>query len=532
MGMKKMPAIITLANGAKFWSETFENFKVKVYVPQGDPMAEIVNFGFKAPYLLIFEENEMTNDEAVAFADQRGFTQIAKEYSTSVVFVSPVCEGGWEAAPQDLFVDLIAESRIHQYFRDGVVTSRDRFTGQWGDCFIRGAIFRSYLYGCGKSADFIAKHYLKTIEGLYLWGPGEITPAVVTLENLSVIPAPERRDIPVVSVGNSEAINEALQAACDHVLVKEKSDVQEAFAQFVCRYKRWCGALEVELNMAELGIIEETGYEVVHTSADNLGDDQGTEEHKIGYLAYYNKGLLEKGKVPLVLAFHGGGDSSYHIAHVSGWYRVAHRHDFLLVAVENHLNSTATEMIEFIEKLKVKYPIDEHRIYASGFSMGGCKSWDLYQEYPQVFAALAPMDATFEVGLNIYGKPAPTEINRNTPVPLFYSGGEITPLPELPFQAEKCWDRMRYVFEVNRLKTPYNVTYDERETWPDPIWGISGDRVEKIDDPSRGSVLTLHYFESEDGVVRTVFTSVSGQGHDCREHTCEHAWLFMSQFTR
>ena len=34
--------------------------------------------------------------------------------------------------------------------------------------------------------------------------------------------------------------------------------------------------------------------------------------------------------------------------------------------------------------------------------MGGCKTWDLYQEYPDVFAAVAPMDATFDVGCNLF----------------------------------------------------------------------------------------------------------------------------------
>ena len=154
------------------------------------------------------------------------------------------------------------------------------------------------------------------------------------------------------------------------------------------------------------------------------------------------------------------------------------------------------------------------------------------QEYPEVFAALAPMDATFEVGLNVYGQPAPAAVNRTVPVPLFYAGGEITPLPELPFQAEKCWDRMRYVFEVNQIRRSYDVRFEDRERWENPIWGLDGDRTERYDDPSRGSVLTVQLFESRDGVVRTAFASVSGQGHECREHTCEHAWRFMSQFTR
>lgn len=532
MGMKEFPQLCTLPGGLKGWSHRFDRFRVHVVVPEGHELADLINFGFLAPYLLVLEETEMSLAEAAVFALEKGFAEAAARYSGSVVFVYPTAPGGWAEADENLFIDLIAESRIHQYYREGVVTTRDRFTKEWGERFIRGAIFRTFLYGRGASADYIAAHLLQTIEGLYLWGPGEITPTAVVLEKLSVMPQPARRDIPVVSVGNSEAVNAALQACCDHLLVKEAADVPGDLWSFLYRFKRWCGKLETEDVMDEIGMVQEYGCAVVTTSPDNRGDDAGTDKHRIGYVAHYNKGLLDNGPVPLLLAFHGGGDSTFYLTHVSGWYRVANRHNFLLVAVDNHLNSTATEMMELLSILKRKYPIDDKRIYATGFSMGGCKSWDLYQEYPQVFAALAPMDATFEVGLNVYGEPAPCEINRSVPVPLFYSGGEETPLPELPFQAEKCWDRMRYVFEVNKLKTPYNVAWEDRENWPEPIWGIPGDHVEKIDDPSRGSVLTIHTFESEDGVVRTAFAGVSGQGHECREHTCEHAWRFMSRFTR
>ncbi len=529
MGMQHFPQVTALPGGAKCWQHSFERFGVKVYVPHPHPLADIVNFGFDAPYLLVFEENEMTMEEAVAYADVRGFTAVAAAYSTSMVFVSPV--GGWEAADENLFIDLIAESRIHQYHRDGVVTSKDRFTGAWGDCFIRGAIFRTHLFGRGKAADYIATHCLKTTQGLYLWGPGEITATTATLENLSVVPRVERRDIPVVSAGNTEEINAALAGSCDHLLVQDTFDFPAAYQQLLKGCKRWCGVLSMEKTMEEQGMVQEPAFAVVPTSCDNRGDDKDTAQHRIGYIAYYEKGLLDNGPVPLVVAFHGGGDSALHMAHVSGWYRVAQRNHFLLVCVENHLNSTATEAIALIEQLKEKYPIDEKRIYASGFSMGGIKTWDMFQEYPQVFAALAPMGATVDVGHNVYFQPVEKEINRSRMVPVFYAGGEITPLPELPFQAEKCCDRIRYVFEVNQAATPYAVTFDGKESWANSIWGIDGDRVEKIADPSRGSVLIINYFASRDGVERIALASIDNQGHECREHTCEHAWHFMSQFS-
>ncbi|MBO2518064.1 MAG: hypothetical protein CW338_12480 [Clostridiales bacterium] len=163
--------------------------------------------------------------------------------------------------------------------------------------------------------------------------------------------------------------------------------------------------------------------------------------------------------------------------------------------------------------------------------MGGCKTWDMYQEYPERFAALAPMDATFDVGKNMFGQDAP-RLNRDTPVPVFYAGGEETPLPELPFQADKCTERIAYVFDVNGIRKPYNVSFDDQSSWENRIWGVNGDSTEKIFDETRNAVLTLHRFNDKAGKEMLALASISPQGHECRQHTCEQAWLFMSRYRR
>ena len=532
MGMKQRPAVISLPGGSRGWTHTFRTFRALVVVPEADPAAEVINWGFRAPYLLVFDEKQRDLTEAEAFAEERGLTDIARAHASSVVFVQPTAPGGWAEAPADLFQELAAESKIQQYYRDGMVLSRDRFTRRWGDCFIRGALFRTVLFGFGASADYIAAHLLQTQEGEYLWGPGEITPMAVVLEGLSVIPAPKRRDIPVVSVGGSGAVNAALQAGCDRLLIREKADDRADCAAFWGRMKRWCGVLSEEEDPAALGMREEAVVTEVTTSGDNRGDDAGTVRHRAGYIAYCPADLKEGERLPLVLAFHGGGDSALHIAWVSGWWRVAMRHRFLLVCPENHLNLTATEVVELIGQLKERYPVDAGRIYASGFSMGGCKSWDLFQEYPEVFAGLAPMSATFEVGLNAYGEKAARPVNRDVPVPVYYAAGEQTPLPELPCQAAKCLERVQYVFGVNRVARTNACRFGEQEQWEDPVWGVPGDEIRRIPDPSRGAVLTEHRFLSRDGVCRTVLAGIDNQGHECREHTCEQAWRFLSAFRR
>ena len=165
--------------------------------------------------------------------------------------------------------------------------------------------------------------------------------------------------------------------------------------------------------------------------------------------------------------------------------------------------------------------------------MGSGKTWDLYQEYPEVFAGIMPCSALFPVYTSFFGKPVKENINKTVAVPVFYSGGEKSHLPELPFQADSSLERVKYVAEVNKLKKNFGeVLFENKDNWEDPIWGIPGDRIEKIRDESRDAVLTVHYYDSEDGVCRTAFASIDNQIHECRHHSCEEAWKFISKFKK
>ncbi len=531
MGMMERPAVTVLPDGGKYWEHRYEKFFLKAYIPANNLDGQTNNWGFRAPLLLVFEENRQSMEEAVAFAAKSGLGDIAAAVDSSVLFIYPTNEGGWKNADEELYASVISEVKMNPMYSDGIVEMRNMFTREFNGYYIRGAIFRADIYSFGESADYVAGHLLKTLQGEYLWGPGEITPAMCSMQNLSVTPKVERTDIGILSVGNSDKINESFKG-CSNLLIKAEPDYRADFKNFVRKFKMWCGNMEIEPDFQAMNMTEEAGCSLVRTSSDNRGAFKDTPEHKVGYFAYYNNDLFDKGPAPLLIGFHGAGDSSMFLTFVSGWYEVAHRYGFLFVSVENHHNVTATEAVEVIEDLKKRYSIDEHRIYATGFSMGSGKTWDLFQEYPDIFAGLAPASALFPVKNNPFGRPLGDKLNMTVPVPIFYSGGENSHLPELPFQADSALERIQYAAEVNRLKVKFDLSYEEKEKWPDPVWSKAGDRVEKLYDETRDSYLTIHYFDSEDGICRTAFASVSGQGHEFRHHTCENAWKFISQFTR
>ena len=531
MAMQERPEVREIIGG-KYWEQSFEKFFLKVYVPDNDLDGQINNYGFRAPLLLVFEEEKQGMDSAVSFARESGLAKIAADNDSSVLFVYPTAEGGWAGAGEDFYAAVIAEIKMIQVYRDGIVENYDFFAREFKGYFVRGAIFRADIYSFGKSADFAAKHLLKTLQGEYLWGPGEITPAMVSMQGLNAVPDVQRKDIAVISVGNSPEINKAFEG-CEHLLTKERAEYVQDYYGFVKQFKMWCGRIEYEPDFPALNMTEEAGCATVNTSPDNISPFRDDKTHKVGYFAYYNNGLFDNGPVPLVLGFHGGGDSSMYLTFVAGWWEVAHDHNFLFVSVENHQHVTATEAVEIVEHLKKKYSIDEKRIYATGFSMGAGKTWDCATQYPEVFAGIMPASALFPVYSSFFGGPVTTRINKEVPVPVFYSGGELSHVPELPRQADSALERIVYVSEVNQLKKPFSaVDFNHQEGWENPLWGLNGEKKEEIPDPSRGSVLTVQYYDSEDGVCRTALASVSGQVHECRKHSIENAWKFISRFTR
>ncbi len=533
MAMNERPEVIKLTEGGKYWEHEFEKFYLKAYYPESNIDGQILNYTFRAPLIVIFEEQKMTMENAVEFAESTGLAAIAKKYDSMVLFVYPTNENGWDGADISLYTTFIEQVKNDPRFEDGICKIDDFFTKEFKGYFIRGALFRADIYSFGKSADYVAGKILsqESVQGEALWGPGDITPAMCSVERLSITPIINNKKTAVISIGNNDEINNAFKDR-PNLLVKDKADYCSDYRSFVCKFKMWCGELQTEPDLDELGMIEESGICTVNTSRDNNEKYKGSATHPVGYFAYYNKGLMDNEPVPLMIGFHGGGDSSMYLTFVSGWYEVARKNNFLFVSVENHQFITATEVVEVINHLKQKYNVDENRIYATGFSMGSGKTWDLFQEYPEILAGVCPASALFPVKDNFLGQSHGDNFNTDKPLPVFYSAGEQSPVPEMPGLHESTIERLQYLADVNKLNVKFDISFEEKESWENPFWGYNGDRLEKEVNEENGSVLTVQYYTSTDGVCRTALSSISGQGHECRRHTCEKAWDFISKFKR
>jgi len=137
---------------------------------------------------------------------------------------------------------------------------------------------------------------------------------------------------------------------------------------------------------------------------DSLGINNGCKHTWYEYLP--PKIRDSKEKVPLVFYFHGGGCVPLYGAEQSCWHDIADEENFIVVypkaSQRNMWNTWNDPRLEYsdedfflalIEHMKTVHPIDETRIYVSGFSMGGMMSNAMACALPEIIAAAAPCNA-------------------------------------------------------------------------------------------------------------------------------------------
>lgn len=520
--------------------------KIFVYAPKSEL---IVSSTVTAPCFIVFGDEAYTAETAKAEAEASGLAKLVASEGATVVFINPQGET-WAEADNGVYSALLNmySNTSTDTFVDGIAKSIHPMTGAEETKILGGVESRIYMYAEGAGADFVAANYMETCLWTAWYGVTyDRTPTSVTLFNPTEIPAAESPAVIAVAVVNGPADTAEKLAGLTDKIVVGTSSVKDGFdaAWIAANYSKISGAYRSQagqllpmIDWAAQGIEAKVETFTVATSPDNASAAyKGTEEHPINVVTYYAKDLdVAKGNVPLVLCFHGGGNTALYEAQATEWPLIGKEHGFITVSVDLHdPNCTATEIVELIDKLKEEYSIDASRIYASGFSMGGVKSWDLFEQHPEVFAGLAPMDATAAPGTDSYNQSVANP-NKDVLTPVFFVGGQASPLVELANQdnaegpdKDKVKNRIAYAFGVNDViqKYSYNANVN---LW----WGINGGIVYQVTDKVafKDSTLNVNLFRSADGRYYTALADASNQSHEVYARNSWAAWDFLSQFSR
>lgn len=495
---------------------------VFVYAPKSELT---VSSTCTAPCFIVYGSGAYTAQSAKAEAESSGLAALAAAEGATIVFVNPQGDswGETDLGVYSALIDMYSNSSTN-VFVNGIAEELNFFTGQTATKIL-GDTGRVYIYGKGSGADFAAANLMKKVVASVTYPDGftmtfDRTPTSVTLINPTAIPAAsEAADIAVAVIGGPSDAAEKLAGLTDKVLISNEN-ISAVYEKLSGAWRRQVGILLPVHDWAEEGIRE--AFESF-TCAD------GTV---INYVTYYADSLNvtdSTAPVPLVLAFHGGGNTALYEAQATEWPLIGKANGFITVAVDLHYpGSTAAQTVELIEHLKTEYAIDASRIYASGFSMGSIKSWDLFEQYPTVFAGLAPMDGSNRVGIDSYNQ-AVENYNTSVMVPVFYVGGQTSPLPELANQDAKIQERLAYAFKTNGVKRVYSYNADAN-LW----WGLNGDITYQVTDrvAFTDSTLNVHLFQSKDGRYYTALADATNMSHEVYARNSWAAWDFLSQFSR
>lgn len=145
-------------------------------------------------------------------------------------------------------------------------------------------------------------------------------------------------------------------------------------------------------------------------------------DHIVHVPAGYEKDPQKKW--PLLLFLHGSGERGYSINRIksSPLAVLSGRSDFPCIVVAPQCSPgewwSPWELNDLLDRVEAQYRVDSDRVYLTGLSMGGFGSWALATEFPERFAAVAPICGG--------GDPHDVERIKNTPIWVFHGAKDPT----------------------------------------------------------------------------------------------------------
>ena len=116
------------------------------------------------------------------------------------------------------------------------------------------------------------------------------------------------------------------------------------------------------------------------------------------YLLFLPDGYDPAKRWPLILFLHGAGERGSDV-----WKVIAHgppkidttatNFPFIVISPQCPAGNVWSDdlLLTLLDYIEATYPVDPHRVYLTGLSMGGYGTWNLGLKYPDRFAAMAPI---------------------------------------------------------------------------------------------------------------------------------------------
>lgn len=301
---------------------------------------------------------------------------------------------------------------------------------------------------------------------------------------------------------------------------------------------------------------------VPHVKDPSLGCNNGFPHTWYEYIPPQLRGTREK--APLLFYFHGGGCVPLYGAEQSGWHDIADQEGFIVVYPEasqgNRWNPWDDRTIQecsdldfflaLIQHMKEVHPIDEGRIYVSGFSMGGMMSNALACAFPEIIAAAAPCNAFHEGYFSSLESLSKKMIRNGYDPSLPDEASSPSPLRQMADAKKAAYDyRMPVIQTVGLADGPWPIRSAEDarlktfQYWkrynhlddtlfaPDPSLDSGLHAEESIDEGADRRFLHQRWFDPQ-GVSLYDLFAARRCPHALDIRTAGYLWQFLRRFAR
>jgi predicted peptidase len=178
-----------------------------------------------------------------------------------------------------------------------------------------------------------------------------------------------------------------------------------------------------------------------------------------------------KEKLPLIVFLHGAGERGNDLSKMSihgplKYINEGNELDAIILAPQCASKEIWDNdvLITLIDKIKIKYKVDQSRIYLTGLSMGGLGTWNLAMEYPELFAAIAPI-----CGPIFFNFPEKVSVLKDKPIWVFH-GEKDTVVPishseRMVKAIESSGGNPRFTIYPEAGHDSWTKTYDNPDFW-------------------------------------------------------------------